>query len=365
MLHSVAAMLQAEGLSDKLSTWLARNENAVGPGDIHDVYDIDETALLGFGAYGRVLKGTFKGSGRPFAIKHISKVTGPEKAAQKESLKQEIGSMQKLRHPNIVKFVDHFEDKLTHYLVMELCCGGKLIDYVARMQDFRETDASLLMGQVLSALQHLHGQEIVHRDVKPDNMLLESWSPIRDNSLKLVDFGLATRCTPGQEIRLPCGTPEFISPQAVDMRYDTQTDMWSCGASMYMLLCGYGPFQAQTDRGIFAAVKRGNFTFPASDWSSISDDAKDMIRMMLKMNPRDRYTAEAALNDVWIRQRAPGADANVSLRSAVRYFRTHSAQRKHPEPVPNALANVQAVLTEVTNWLIPQADAKPKSYQWY
>merc|ERR1719235_1358181 len=117
----------------------------------------------------------------------------------------------------------------------------------------------------------MHKRGIVHRDVKPDNMLLESRRPIKDNTLKIVDFGLSVESLPGRDLRQFCGTPGFMSPQAIDGRYDLQTDIWSCGASMYELLSGQVAFRAETDAGIFAAVRRGNFTFPEADWRRVSE----------------------------------------------------------------------------------------------
>jgi calcium-dependent protein kinase len=362
-------MPAAEGIADKFTVWMSKPAGA--PAELHDAYDFDESALIGIGTFGRVLKGTCKATGRSCAIKQISKTPGDhagmDKQMHKEAVRQEVSCMQKLEHPHIIRLFEHFEDAKTHYLVIELCTGGKLIDFVARLQDFTEGDVSVLMGHVFSALKYMHEQHIVHRDVKPDNMLLESRSPIRENTLKLIDFGLATRCAPGRDVRLSAGTPEFMSPQAIDGRYDSQTDLWSCGVTMFMLLSGYAPFQSQTHIGVFAAVKRGNFNFLGQDWQNISDDAKQLIRALLKMSPQHRCTAEQALDDMWVRQRAPGGDGNSSLQKVINNFRAHSARRQRPQPEADAFQDVRAVLAEVTQWANslwqgPEAKPSQKSY---
>lgn len=83
-------------------------------------------------------------------------------------------------------------------------------------------------------------------------------------------------------------------PQVLAGKYDQLSDMWSVGVIMYVMLCGYPPFFGETDAEVLAKVRLGNFSFNAADWKNVSEDAKNLIRMLLKMNPRDRYTAEQA-----------------------------------------------------------------------
>jgi len=329
-----------QGMTDKLSVWLAQTVGA----SVHDVYNIDSASLLGVGTFGKVFKGVNKVSGQPCAIKQISKPP----ANQRSMVKGEIAVMQKLDHPNVIKFFDHFEDNVNDYLIMELCSGGKVINFLARMQGYRESDAALLMKQVLLALDYMHDKNIIHRDVKPDNMLLESWRPLEDNTLKLADFGLSCKCAPGGEVRLSAGTPDYISPQAIDGCYDSKTDMWSCGVSMYFLLCGYVPFRAQSEAGAYAAVKRGNFSFAASEWSNVSSDATDMIRLLLKLNPHERLSASDALNHVWLMRRAQGGHG--VLQHAVANFGMNRMRRKAPQPEADMFTGMRSALENVSQW---------------
>lgn len=259
--------------------------------------------------------------------------------------KQEIEIMRELCHPHIVQLFADYEDTDHVYLVMEFCKGGRLIDFVAHQSVFTESDAAHLMGQVFSATKYIHDNGIIHRDMKPDNMLLDSWAPIRSNTLKLIDFGLSCRCAPGQVVRASVGTPEFVSPQAIDGRYDTQADMWSCGVSMFLLLCGYVPFSGSQGT-IFNAVRRGNFAFATEEWRDISDGAKGLIRALLKMNPHERCTAEQALNHMWVQAEAPGASG--TLHKTLRNFRMHSGRGNYQQPEATVFTNVQGVFNEVS-----------------
>merc|ERR1719414_1631977 len=136
---------------------------------------------------------------------------------------------------------------------------------------------------------------------------------------------------PNQVLTTKAGTPYYVAPQVLAGKYDQMSDMWSIGVIMYVMLCGYPPFFGETDADVLAKVRLGNFTFNAADWKSISEDAKILIRNLLKMNPRDRYTAEQTLNHDWIKNKAPKA-ANVSLQAGfvdkLRGFRSLNKLKK-------------------------------------
>merc|ERR1711972_640163 len=161
---------------------------------------------------------------------------------------------------------------------------------------------------------YMHENHVCHRDLKPENFIFSTKEPIEKSILKIIDFGLSCSFKEQQVLQTKAGTPYYVAPQVLAGKYDHLSDLWSCGVIMYVMLCGYPPFFGETDGEVLSKVRLGNFSFNAADWKNISEDAKNLIRMLLKMNPRDRYTAEQSLNHEWIKNKAPKAQ-KVSLQS--------------------------------------------------
>ncbi|EZG65535.1 calcium/calmodulin-dependent protein kinase [Gregarina niphandrodes] len=233
--------------------------------------------------------------------------TGTKRAAKKipkyfvedaDRFLQEIEIMKGLDHPNIVRLFESFEDTKDIYLIMDFCAGGELFDRLVDGGTFNEALASRIMLQVLQAVAYCHSRRVAHRDLKPENFLFlnqSPWSP-----LKLIDFGLASKFTPGIPMRTKAGTPYYVSPQVLEGRYGPECDVWSAGIIMYILLCGYPPFNSYSDRGIMQKVREAQLEFPMAEWASVSRDAKDLIQKLLTRHPKKRITAEQALKHPWL-----------------------------------------------------------------
>jgi len=296
------------------------------PAKVHEVY-IMEDKKIGEGTYGSVVKGTHQVTKKVRAIKIISK--GQMKNIDR--FRREIELMKMMDHPNIIKLYESFEDHRNIYLVMELCAGGELFDRIIESGHFTEVQAATLMQQIVRAIYYMHENHVCHRDLKPENFLFMTKDPIEKNLIKIIDFGLSCQFEAGQVLTTKAGTPYYVAPQVLAGKYDQLSDMWSVGVIMYVMLCGYPPFFGETDAEVLAKVRLGNFSFNAADWKNVSEDAKNLIRMLLKMNPRDRYTAEQALNHDWISKKAPKA-TNVSLQSNfvdnLRGFRSQNKLKK-------------------------------------
>jgi len=295
-------------------------------GKITEFYDM-EKKKLGEGSYGSVCKSKSKSTGAVRAIKTISKA----QMKNVERFKKEIAIMKMMDHPNVVKLYETFEDHRNIYLVMEICLGGELFDRIIESGHFTEVQAAILMQQIIRAIYYMHENHVCHRDLKPENFLFMTADPIEKNLLKIIDFGLSCEFEQNQVLTTKAGTPYYVAPQVLAGKYDQLSDLWSCGVIMYVMLCGYPPFFGETDAEVLAKVRLGNFSFNAADWKNISEDAKNLIRMLLKMNPRDRYTAEQALNHEWIMNKAPKAQG-VSLQSGLvdnlRGFRSQNKLKK-------------------------------------
>jgi calcium-dependent protein kinase len=291
------------------------------PGRIQDSYTLDKKKL-GEGTYGSVCKGTHKATGAIRAVKTIAK----GKMRSVERFKKEIAIMKIMDHPSIIKLYETFEDQRNIYLAMELCHGGELFDRIINVGHFTETQAAIVMKQILAAIFYMHEHSICHRDLKPENFLFQTKDPIEQNVLKIIDFGLSCNFKAGEWMSTRAGTPYYVAPQVLAGRYDKSCDLWSAGVIMYILLCGYPPFYGSNDQEVLAKVKLGNVTFN-KDWKPISDDAKELVRSLVMKNPKDRFSAEQALNHQWIKHRAPKA-VDVPLDSSfvdkLRHFRSQN-----------------------------------------
>lgn len=271
-------------------------------GKVTDFYDIDKKKL-GQGSYGSVSKCVNKFTGVTRAIKTISK----SQMKNMDRLKQEIDIMKLMDHPNIIKLFESFEDHRNIYLVMEVCLGGELFDRIIDCGHFTEVQAAIVMQHIFRAIFYMHENKICHRDLKPENFLFTSKEALEKTTLKIIDFGLARQFGPGIELTTKAGTPYYVAPQVLNGKYDQSADIWSCGVIMYVMLCGYPPFYGETDAEVLAKVRLGNFIYNKADWLAVSEDAKTLIKMLLKMNPKERFTADQALNHVWVKNKAPRA----------------------------------------------------------
>jgi hypothetical protein len=229
------------------------------------------------------------------------------KVAEKEKMdkaggcaSQEVEILSVVDHPNIVRLFDKFEDPERVYLVMELCAGGELYDRIAEAETFTEPQAAIVMWQILGAVCHMHDRKVCHRDLKPENFLFAIQEPLERSPLKLVDFGLSCRCEEGEVLTATTGTPYYVAPQVLGGRYDKLADVWSCGVILYIMLCGTPPFEGDSDMEVLKKVRVGHWTFEAPEWKTVSEHAKQLVRALMKLNPRDRFTAEKAFAHEWV-----------------------------------------------------------------
>lgn len=266
------------------------NFAATSTGHIEDFYEI-EKHKLGEGGFGAVRKGRDKRTGRYYAIKTIRKkgVQEPEKLKD---------------HPNIVRFQESFEDHRLLQLVLELCEGGELIDRVTTEGSVTERQAAGCVRDMLRAINYLHMNNIMHRDLKPENFLLATKEEIGKTSLKLIDFGLAKRFHPGEQVCTKAGTPNYVAPEVLSGRYDEKVDTWSIGVITYLLLSGKHPFTGKTVEQVLQKVKTANFVTEGKHWKGISADGKGFVQACLQKIPMARPSAAHCLRHRWIERLA-------------------------------------------------------------
>jgi len=296
------------------------------PGNITDFYNLSRSNL-GTGSYGSVCKAVNKSTNQVRAVKTIQKGT----MRNIERFKQEIAIMKMMDHPHIIKLYESFDDMRNIYLVMELCGGGELFDKIIESGQFAENHCAILVEQMVKAVNYMHENRICHRDLKPENFLFSNKERIETNSIKIIDFGLSCQFTPGVPMKTKAGTPYYVAPQVIAGKYDHLCDMWSAGVIMYVMLCGYPPFFGDTDAEILAKVRTGKYTFSSKDWKGISEDAKDLIRCLLKLDPAERYSAKKALGHAWIKNTAPkltGVNLQANFVDNLRTFRSNNKLKR-------------------------------------
>ncbi|XP_036366471.1 dual specificity protein kinase splB-like isoform X1 [Octopus sinensis] len=264
--------------------------------DILDRYYLGRT--LGYGNFAEVREAKRK-QGLPCEV--AMKIIDKNKIIGKERMvENEICILTVCRHSNIVKLYEEFETPDRIYLAMELVKGGDLFDAITQSVKFEEPQSAVMVQDLGSALFYLHSMGIVHRDLKPENLLVY-WNKDGFLKLKLADFGLAMEIT--EDIYTVCGTPTYVAPEILTQEgYGLEVDMWATGVICFILLCGFPPFHSHDRRqsDLFEKIKSGEYEFLTPYWDQISKYAKGLIRHLLVVDRRRRYTAVDVLCHPWI-----------------------------------------------------------------
>lgn len=247
---------------------------------------------LGSGAFGTVRLAIHKATKQTRAVKVLKK-----SEQDINLLLREVEILSKLSHPNIMQIYEVFQDKSSFYIVSEYCKGGELFDILSNKGSLSEKETAYIMKQVLSAICYSHQNNIVHRDLKPENILLDENT--KDMYIKIIDWGCAVSFSKDKKMSEADGTAYYIAPEVLKECYDEKCDVWSCGVILYIMLCGYPPFNGATDDEIFQRVREGVYDFPCEEWDHISKDAKELVQNMLKINPKERYSAAQCLTHPW------------------------------------------------------------------
>uniref|UniRef100_A0A6B2L0E6 Protein kinase domain-containing protein n=1 Tax=Arcella intermedia TaxID=1963864 RepID=A0A6B2L0E6_9EUKA len=241
--------------------------------------------MLGDGAFSEVYRAKRRSDSEEVAIKIIKK----EKVAVHDLIREvDIWQLASKSCSRVVQLYEIYEDEDHVYLVMELMVGGELFEKIANMTDYSEAYASKIMKQVFLIIRDLHKVDIIHQDLKPENLLLMGDSMI----LKLCDFGLAEIADDNTELFGCVGSTTYMAPEVTnETGHHKPVDIYAAGVIMYIMLCGYPPFEPEN--GIV------ELEFPDREWDDITVDAKELITLLLDEDPLKRPSPEEVLRHRW------------------------------------------------------------------
>eukprot|EP01022_Parablepharisma_sp_SALTPOND_P011754 TRINITY_DN149_c0_g1_i1.p1 TRINITY_DN149_c0_g1~~TRINITY_DN149_c0_g1_i1.p1 ORF type:complete len:625 (-),score=42.93 TRINITY_DN149_c0_g1_i1:6772-8646(-) len=245
--------------------------------------------VIGKGKYAEVYYASHLQTNVPYAIKAIDKTMILAKPSRLIALNNEIRILQSLTHPNICKLYEIYENRNYIHLVLEYLPDGSLLKNVEMKGEYPECEAKQVFKGLLDAMNYFHSKKVIHRDIKPENLVFD-----HNGALKVVDFGISTTLDTTEFHTAKCGSAGYMAPEVVNGQpYNTKADVYSAGVVLYNLLFS----------GRFGATKRdsvGNVIFPSLQWTLVTENAKDLVRKMIELDPKSRITAEEALKHPWI-----------------------------------------------------------------
>lgn len=265
---------------------------------IRDHYNVHEK--LGGGKFGDVYRLTHKETGQECAGKFYRARTSKDRTAARK----EIEIMNRLHHPKLVQCLAAYDTRSEMVMVMEYIAGGELFERIVD-ENFEHTEptSARYVQQILEGIQYVHKQNIIHLDLKPENIVCVDTTGTR---IKIIDFGLARELEEGKPLMVMHGTPEFVAPEVINYEpVGLETDMWSIGVICFILLSGESPFQGNSDAETLALVTAACYEFDPESFEDISDQAKDFISSLLKKNRRGRLSCTEALAHCWMASFTP------------------------------------------------------------
>ncbi|XP_043955741.1 serine/threonine-protein kinase 33 isoform X3 [Gambusia affinis] len=270
--------------------------------ELWKIYEFGKT--LGQGSFGIVYEATHIATQTQWAIKEVRK---PAAGSSKfKMLDNEINILKQVNHAHIIHLEVTYNTPTKICLVTELCRGGTLKQQLHQKKFFTEDETRKIIYYLADAVVYLHKRDIVHRDLKLENILVKN--SLDDNEdrfdIKVADFGLSVKAD-GVGIRKvltdACGTLLYMAPEMMSGRgYSHWCDVWSIGVIMFMLLCGEPPFHSKSKERLLKKIMRKEVQFTQPIWATVSDGGKYLLTCLLKADPAYRMSAHQLLDHPWI-----------------------------------------------------------------
>ena len=277
------------------------NELLVGKSKSNPDSEYKKLKFLGEGAFASVYCVQNKYTDVICAMKVINKSFNCSAEDDKEIL-NEINILRSMDHPGVLKIFEFYSNKESYSIVTELCPGGELFQQIIDKGPFNEKYSAYIMYQLFSAVNYCHKMHIIHRDLKPENILIVNKDKDGYPTIKVCDFGTSKIFEKGAVQRKLVGSSYYIAPEVLKKNYNEKCDVWSCGVIMYILLSARPPFGGQDDNDIMERVATGIYDLESPPFDKLSSSALDLIRNLLNMDVKQRFTAEQALNHPWFKE---------------------------------------------------------------
>jgi len=240
--------------------------------------DLKIIATLGKGSFGHVQLVKDQNTGKTYALKAVSKAQIVQ-TGQQGHIMSEKRVMQQMRHPFLIRLYATYKDKDRLMFLLEPSLGGELFSVLRQRSYFDEETARFYAASVVLAFEYMHSKNIIYRDLKPENLLLDN-----DGYLKVTDFGFAKELLSGRTWTL-CGTPDYLAPEIVAGKgHGKGVDWWTLGVFIYEMLASYPPFYDEDPMKTYAKIMHGNIVFP----SHFSKDAVNLVQKLLHHKPTKR-----------------------------------------------------------------------------
>ncbi|XP_070410268.1 obscurin isoform X2 [Nothobranchius furzeri] len=278
---------------------------------LFSVYDVHEE--IGRGTFGVVKRVIHRRTGEVFAAKFL-----PLRSSTRTRAFQERDLLSRLAHPRVACLLDFFLTRRTLVLITEICCSHGLLDHLFLRGSVSEKEVQLYVQQILEGVGHIHSMNILHLDIKPDNILMVY--PPRDE-IKLCDFGFCQEIDTSRHQYSVTGTPEFVAPEIVHQEPVTvATDIWAVGVIAYLCLVCRCPFAGETDRATLLRVGEGTLNWDAPDIMCRTPEAKSFLHLVLQPDPEKRPSAFECLSHEWFQDEHAGEDSEKINTKTLKVF---------------------------------------------